>query len=33
MAYVIDAFDKQNFRWGGRYKSGRTDPMHFEAVS
>jgi hypothetical protein len=28
--FVIDAFDKQGFRWGGRYKS-RTDPMHFEA--
>jgi len=28
---VIDAFDRQGFRWGGRYR-GRTDPMHFEAV-
>lgn len=28
--YVIDAFDRVGFRWGGRYK-GRTDPMHFEA--
>jgi hypothetical protein len=28
--FVIDAFDRQGFRWGGRYKS-RTDPMHFEA--
>lgn len=28
--YVIAAFDRVGFRWGGRYK-GRTDPMHFEA--
>lgn len=28
--YVIDAFDRVGFRWGGNYK-GRTDPMHFEA--
>lgn len=29
---VVDAFDRQGWRWGGRYK-GRKDPMHFEAVS
>lgn len=29
---VIDAFKRQGFRWGGDYH-GRTDPMHFEAVS
>lgn len=29
---VIDAFKAQEFLWGGDY-SGRTDPMHFEAVS
>src|SRR4051812_38657980 len=30
--YAVEAFDKQGFRWGGRY-SGRKDWMHFEAVS
>lgn len=29
---VIDAFDAQQARWGGRYV-GRKDPMHFEFVS
>ena len=29
---VVTAFDNQGFFWGGRYR-GRTDPMHFEAVS
>ena len=29
---VIDAFKRQGFIWGGDYR-GRTDPMHFEAVS
>jgi hypothetical protein len=29
---VITAFKNQGFLWGGDYK-GRTDPMHFEAVS
>ena len=29
---VIDAFKRQGFRWGGDYH-GRTDPMHFEAVT
>ena len=29
---LVKAFKKQGFRWGGDYK-GRTDPMHFEAVS
>ena len=29
---VVDAFKRQNFLWGGDYH-GRTDPMHFEAVS
>lgn len=29
---VVTAFKRQNFRWGGDYR-GRTDPMHFEAVS
>lgn len=29
--YVIAAFKKEGFRWGGDYK-GRKDPMHFEAV-
>lgn len=29
---VITAFKNQGFFWGGDYK-GRTDPMHFEAVS
>jgi hypothetical protein len=29
--FVVAAFDKQGFRWGGRYKR-RTDPMHFEAI-
>lgn len=29
---VIAAFKRQGFRWGGDYH-GRTDPMHFEAVS
>jgi len=29
---VINAFKKQGFLWGGDYH-GRTDPMHFEAVS
>ena len=29
---VIDAFKAQGFLWGGDYH-GRTDPMHFEAVS
>jgi hypothetical protein len=28
---VVDAFDRQGARWGGRY-SGRRDPMHFEFV-
>lgn len=28
---VIDAFKRQDFRWGGDYR-GRKDPMHFEAV-
>lgn len=30
-AIVINAFKKQQFRWGGDY-SGRKDPMHWEAV-
>jgi hypothetical protein len=30
--FAVEAFDKQGFRWGGRYKS-RKDWMHFEAVS
>lgn len=29
--FVIDAFVRQGWMWGGFY-SGRTDPMHFEAV-
>ncbi|MEY2410616.1 MAG: hypothetical protein QOF48_3286 [Verrucomicrobiota bacterium] len=29
--FVIDAFCRQGWMWGGWY-SGRTDPMHFEAV-
>lgn len=29
---VVDAFKNQSFLWGGDYH-GRTDPMHFEAVS
>lgn len=29
---VVEAFDRQGARWGGRYH-GRTDPMHFEFVS
>ena len=29
---VVDAFKRQGFLWGGDYH-GRTDPMHFEAVS
>lgn len=29
---VVTAFKRQRFLWGGDYK-GRTDPMHFEAVS
>ena len=29
---VVNAFKKQGFLWGGDYH-GRTDPMHFEAVS
>jgi hypothetical protein len=29
---TVKAFDKQEFRWGGRY-AGRKDNMHFEAVS
>lgn len=29
---VVDAFKRQSFLWGGDYH-GRTDPMHFEAVS
>lgn len=29
---VINAFKRQGFLWGGDYR-GRTDPMHFEAVS
>lgn len=29
---VVTAFKNQQFLWGGDYK-GRTDPMHFEAVS
>lgn len=29
---VVTAFKNQKFLWGGDYK-GRTDPMHFEAVS
>ena len=29
---VVGAFKKQGFLWGGDYH-GRTDPMHFEAVS
>lgn len=28
---VIDAFKREEFRWGGDYV-GRKDPMHFEAV-
>lgn len=28
--FVIDAFKRQGFRWGGDYHH-RTDPMHFEA--
>jgi hypothetical protein len=30
-AFIVAAFDRQGFRWGGRYK-GRPDWMHFEAV-
>lgn len=30
--FAVEAFKRQGFRWGGDYK-GRTDPMHFEAVS
>lgn len=29
---VVSAFKRQGFLWGGDYH-GRTDPMHFEAVS
>ncbi len=29
--FVIDAFCRQGWMWGGWYKN-RTDPMHFEAV-
>ncbi len=29
---IIDAFDREGWFWGGRYKS-RLDQMHFEAVS
>lgn len=29
---VVAAFKRQGFLWGGDYH-GRTDPMHFEAVS
>ena len=29
---VVAAFKRQGFLWGGDYR-GRTDPMHFEAVS
>lgn len=29
---VVDAFRRQGLFWGGDYH-GRTDPMHFEAVS
>jgi hypothetical protein len=28
--FVVRAFERQGFRWGGRYQH-RTDPMHFEA--
>lgn len=31
-AFVVAAFDRQGFRWGGRYQH-RTDPMHFEACN
>lgn len=31
-AMVVAAFKRQEFLWGGDYH-GRTDPMHFEAVS
>lgn len=30
---VVAAFKRQGARWGGDYKSGRRDPMHFEFVS
>jgi hypothetical protein len=29
---MIAAFKAQGFKWGGDYKGGRKDPMHFEAV-
>jgi hypothetical protein len=29
---VIEAFDREEWLWGGRY-TGRRDPMHWEAVS
>lgn len=29
---VVEAFERQGARWGGRYKN-RKDPMHFEFVS
>lgn len=29
--YVIDAFKREGWRWGGDYKHSKTDPMHFEA--
>lgn len=31
-AFVVAAFDSEDFRWGGRYH-GRPDWMHFEGVS